>query len=242
LESRKSHQLPGFRKRFEWFLKNRPELAKNISIMMATHDRQADKALLAVTSRSKLERILKYVLDENEFLSPYGIRSLSKYHLTHPFSIYLGGDEHRVAYVPGESDTALFGGNSNWRGPVWFPINFLLLEALQKYHYFFGHTFTIEFPTGSGKKYTLDQIATFLANRMVNLFKVNAQGVRPLHGQDRYYAENPYFKDLFLFYEYFHGDHGQGLGASHQTGWTALVAKLLDVMGRYREHESLSPR
>jgi hypothetical protein len=228
LESRKAHGLPGFRKRMEWFVKNRRELSKHISLMLSSSQSVEDRALLAITSRVKLERVFKYLFDSEEFLSPYGIRSLSKYHGKNPFSIELGGEDHRVHYVPGESDSGLFGGNSNWRGPIWFPINFLLIEALQKYHYFYGDQFKVEFPTGSGQKFNLREIASFLTQRLTLLFKKNPEGFRPCHGPQSLYVGDPHFKDLILFYEYFHADTGEGLGASHQTGWTALVAKLFD--------------
>ncbi len=234
LESRKAHSLPGFRKRMEWFIRQRRDLAKHISLMLSTDSKTEDRALLAIPSRAKLERVLKYVFDENEFLSPYGIRSLSKYHLDNPFSIHLGGEENRVSYVPGESDSGLFGGNSNWRGPIWFPINFLLLETLQKYHYFYGDSLQFEFPTGSGQKFNLQQITALLAQRLIKPFTKSPTGGRPVHGADARYTDNPHFKDLVLFYEYFHGDNGRGIGASHQTGWTALVAKILEGMGKYR--------
>lgn len=228
LQSNKAHKLPGFRKRMEWFVKNRRELSKHISLMLSNNDAVEDRALLSITSRVKLERVFRYLFDSEEFLSPYGIRSLSKYHAQNPFSIALGGEDHRVHYVPGESDSGLFGGNSNWRGPIWFPINFLLIEALQKYHHFYGDTFKIEFPTGSGQKYNLKEIAHFLTQRLTMLFKKSGSGHRPCHGSESLYATDPHFKDLILFYEYFHADTGEGLGASHQTGWTGLVAKLLD--------------
>ncbi len=234
LESRKAHALPGFRKRMEWFIRQRRDLAKHISLMLSNNPEEEDRALLAISSRAKLERVLHYVFDENEFLSPYGIRSLSKYHLENPFSIHLGGEEHKVHYVPGESDSGLFGGNSNWRGPIWFPINFLLIETLQKYHYFYGDSFQVEFPTGSGKRYNLNTISNLLAERLLALFKTMGSGDRPIHDQDFRYRDDPHFKDLILFYEYFHADNGRGVGASHQTGWTALIAKIIENLGRHR--------
>lgn len=234
LESNRTHKLPGFRKRLEWFVKNRPDLGKHIAFLLANNEEGNDRALLAIPSQAKLERVLKYVFDENEFLSDYGIRSLSKYHLNHPFYMHLGGEDTHVHYIPGESDSGLFGGNSNWRGPIWFPINFLLIEALQKYHYFYGESFKLEFPTRSGNFLTLEKIANALSQRLCNLFLKNAAGNRPVHDQQPLYQKDPHFKDFILFYEYFNGDTGKGLGASHQTGWTSLVAKLLENVNRDR--------
>ncbi|HQU09286.1 MAG TPA: hypothetical protein PLV25_04930, partial [Opitutales bacterium] len=233
LQSSKSQALPDFRKRTEWFLKHRQDIAQHITFMECSATGR-DQLLLAIPSRTRLERVLKYVLDENEFLSPYGIRSLSKYHEKNPFEMHFGGEIQQVKYVPGDSDSALFGGNSNWRGPIWFPLNFLLLEALEKYYHFYGDSFEVEFPTGSGIKKNLKQVAEAIGLRMIHLFMPDKDGKRPSHGCDRRYADDPNFKDLVLFYEYFHGDTGRGIGASHQTGWTALVAKFIDELGRRR--------
>jgi hypothetical protein len=172
--------------------------------------------------------VLRYVLDENEFLSPYGVRSLSRVHAEHPFVLSLGGVEYKVDYAPGESETGLFGGNSNWRGPVWLPLNYMLVEALERYHYFYGDSLTVECPTGSGKYLNLADVAAEIASRISRLFLRGEDGARPCHGADRRYADDPAFRELVLFYEYFHGDDGRGLGASHQTGWTALIASLLE--------------
>ena len=221
-------QLPGFAKRTRWFLKNRPDLAKQISYFNADGC-ETGQHLLAIPSRERLERVLRYVFDEDEFLSPYGIRSLSKVHADHPFVMHTGDQTHSVGYVPGESNSFMFGGNSNWRGPVWFPLNYLLIEALERYHHFYGEDFTMEYPTGSGNHLTLQAIADDLAKRLNRLFLADEKtGHRPTHGGDERYASDPHWKDLVLFYEYFHGDTGQGLGASHQTGWTALTARLLE--------------
>lgn len=224
-------QLPGFARRTRWFLKNRPDLAKQISYFNAdgcTHGQH----LLAIPSRERLERVLRYVFDENEFLSPYGIRSLSKAHAEQPFVMQAGDETHTVSYVPGESDSFMFGGNSNWRGPVWFPLNYLLIEALERYHHFYGDAFTMEYPTGSGNHLTLQVIADDISRRLNRLFIPEEEtGRRPAHGDDSRYATDPHWKNLVLFYEYFHGDTGEGLGASHQTGWTALVARLLEKPG-----------
>jgi hypothetical protein len=181
------------------------------------------RRLLAIPSRARLERMLRVLLDEAEFLSPYGIRSLSRAHLERPFSLTAGGAEHRVGYEPGESGTWLFGGNSNWRGPVWLPVNYLLIEALERYHYFYGDSLEVECPTGSGRRVNLKEVAEELARRLIALFLPGPDGRRPCHGADPRFAADPAWRDHVLFYEYFHGDDGRGLGASHQTGWTALV-------------------
>jgi hypothetical protein len=230
-------KLPGFKKRMHWFLENRPDLARHIAYCEScTHSR---RRLLAIPSKERLRRTLQYMLDENEFLSPYGIRSLSKYHEQHPFIFREGSGEWMVNYVPAESDSGLFGGNSNWRGPVWFPINYLLIEALERYHLFYGDDFQVEFPTGSGNMLNLKQVSKEISHRLCKLFLPAGEGgqagKRPAHGDARLYQDDPHNRDLILFYEYFHGDTGRGVGASHQTGWTALVAKLLrDLHGKYR--------
>lgn len=179
-------------------------------------------------------RVLRYVLDENEFLSPYGVRAMSRYHLDHPYVFNVGGEEHRVQYTPGESDTYMFGGNSNWRGPVWFPVNFLLIEALERYHHFYGDSLLVECPTGSGQFMHLGDVATEIASRLCKLFTRDEQNRRPAHGSDFVYGTDPHYRDLVLFYEYFNGDDGSGLGASHQTGWTALVASCLELVAAKR--------
>lgn len=216
--------LPGFRKRLEWFLKNNAELARHLarSSGKGRHD-----LLLSLPSRGKLERLLARLFDEGEFLSPHGIRSLSKAHEREPFVFRYDGHEASVRYLPGESDSWLFGGNSNWRGPVWFPVNYLLIEALERYHHFYGGTLQVEFPTGSGESITLDRAACQISARLAALFLPGPGGRRPCHGTDPRYASDPRWRSLVLFHEYFHGDTGKGLGASHQTGWTALVTRLI---------------
>ncbi|HEV3259415.1 MAG TPA: glucosidase [Gemmataceae bacterium] len=230
LEDEVIGQLPGFRKRLEWFLKHRADLARHLSYLEAAAEggERHGHRLLAIPSRERLERVLRYVLDENEFLSPHGVRSLSRFHKDQPYVCGVAGEQQRVAYVPGESDSGLFGGNSNWRGPVWFPVNFLLLEALERYHHFYGDDLQVECPTGSGRKMNLEQVAREIAGRLLKLFLPDAAGRRPCHGEDRRFADDPHWRDLVLCYEYFHGDTGRGCGASHQTGWTALVTRLLD--------------
>ncbi len=226
--------LPGFAKRLRWFLDNRRELHRTISYMEIGPE---GRRLLAVPNRERLKRTLQYMLDEAEFLSPYGIRSLSRVHREHPFRFQVDGRELQVNYTPAESDTYMFGGNSNWRGPVWFPLNFLLIEALETYGHFYGDRLTIEHPTGSGRRMTLDAVARDLCTRLAGLFVPDKHGRRPCHGTDPRYIHNPGFKDLVLFYEYFDGDNGRGCGASHQTGWTALVASCLDKVAQHRTTE-----
>nr|MCU0874007.1 glucosidase [Pirellulaceae bacterium] len=227
--------LPGFRKRLEWFLTYRRDLAKHISYM-ETRDGDASRSrhLLAIPSRERLERVLRYVLDEREFLAPYGIRSLSKHHRDHPYVFRCHGQEFRVDYVPGESNTSMFGGNSNWRGPIWFPVNYLLIEALERYHYFYGDTLRVECPTGSGQWMNLNEVAQELSRRLVQLFLPDRQQRRPYQGHTE--RAVPDDRERLLFHEYFHGDTGAGLGASHQTGWTSLVTHCLEhtVRGKVR--------
>ncbi|HEY6553481.1 MAG TPA: glucosidase, partial [Vicinamibacteria bacterium] len=228
-------RLPGFKKRMDWFLKNRTDLGRHITYCAkgSGHAHEGLK-LLAIPSRDRLERILKYMLDENEFLAPGGIRSLSRVHKDRPYVFRAEGKEYRVDYVPAESDTGLFGGNSNWRGPIWFPMNYLLVEALERYDRFYGEGFKVECPTGSGRMLTLGEVARELASRLGKVFLPDASGRRPCHGDDRRFADDPYWKDLVLFHEYFCGDSSRGVGASHQTGWTALAVRFLEDMSRGR--------
>ncbi|MEL6855177.1 MAG: glucosidase, partial [Cyanobacteria bacterium J06607_13] len=229
------NQLPGFKKRLQWFINNRPDLKKNVACM-ETEGVDA-KRLLAVcyaTSRAdekknKLRHLLEYMLDEDEFLGPYGIRSVSKYHEQHPFTFEVNGEEYRVDYQPAESTSGMFGGNSNWRGPVWFPINYLLLEALQNFYAYLGDRFKIEFPIGSGEEKDLQAVSVLLAKRMIKTFLRDESGRRPVYGGLAKFQNDPYWKDYVLFYEYFNGDDGAGLGASHQTGWTGLVAHMIQM-------------
>jgi len=231
LDEKMLAKLPGFTKRMRWFLENRKDLGRHISYMNVDHKGDPNAHyLLAVPSRDRLERVLAYMLDEAEFLSPYGIRSLSKRHKNKPFELELNDHTWRVDYDPGESTTSMFGGNSNWRGPVWFPVNYLLIESLERYHHFYGDDLKVEFPTGSGKRMTLKEVARELGRRLIRLFEFDVAG-RPAHGRDPKYAEDPHWRDLVLFYEYFDGDTGRGLGASHQTGWTALVTRLIHKYG-----------
>ncbi len=233
LDQQAIERLPGFRSRMEWFLKNRPDLARHVSCMdeRQTSERRM-RRLLAVPSRERLERLLRHVLDENEFLSPYGIRSLSKIHATSPYGIRLNGLDYSIEYRPGESDSGLFGGNSNWRGPVWFPINYLLVEALERYYHFYGDTLRVELPTGSGHWVTLQDASREIARRLSTLFTFDGQGNRPCFADNIPHPGHPDWRDHLLFHEYFHGETGAGLGASHQTGWTALVTRCLGIVGR----------
>jgi hypothetical protein len=224
LEDEVIDHLPAFKKRMQWFLENRKDLAGQVSFATGRHGH----ALLAIPSRTRLERVLRYLLDEDEFLSPFGLRSVSRVHERAPYSFVHNGQDFRVDYVPAESNTGLFGGNSNWRGPIWFPVNYLLVEALQRYHHFYGDTLTVECPVGSGRRVTLEQAAQDVSNRLGSLFRPGPDGARPCHGSDLRYARDPHFRDLVLFYEYFHAETGRGVGASHQTGWTALVTRLLE--------------
>jgi hypothetical protein len=176
------------------------------------------------------------MLDEAEFLSTHGVRALSRYHHEHPYQFRVNGDTWEVRYLPGESDSGLFGGNSNWRGPIWFPVNYLLIEALQQFHHYYGDDFLVEHPTGSGQYRTLTQIADDLAQRLIGLFRRDANGRRPVYGNDERFQHDPHWRDYLLFYEYFHGDMGRGVGASHQTGWTGLVAKLIQQQGEHHGH------
>jgi len=222
--------LPGFSKRFDWFLKFRPDLSRNICYGETGHTHR----LLAIPSRERLQRVLRYLLDEAEFLSPYGIRSVSKFHLDHPYVLVAGGEEHRVDYVPAESNTYLFGGNSNWRGPIWFPINYLLIEALERYHHFYGDNLKVECPTGSGQMMNLQQVAQEIEARLARIFLPDETGRRPCHGDDPRFHYDPHWRDLVLFHEYFHGENGKGLGANHQTGWTALVVRSIENLAKAR--------
>jgi hypothetical protein len=230
-------RLPDFHRRLEWFVENRPDLTGNLASM--TTPGRGKRRLLSIASPEKLRSILKYMLDEAEFLSPFGVRALSRFHHDHPYVFALEGMEHRVDYEPGESRTALFGGNSNWRGPVWFPVNFLLIESLQKFHHYLGESFTVEFPTGSGTMMNLWEIAGELSRRLNHIFLRDEQGRRPVFGSLEKFQTDPYWRDLVLFHEYFHGDSGAGVGASHQTGWTGLVTKLLQQSG---EADAVSER
>jgi hypothetical protein len=219
--------LPGFRKRLDWFLTNRPDLLKYIKVRRASGTKNPGRCLLALPTEERLRKTLSHMFHPNEFLSPFGIRSMSKAHDKEPFVFEHGGMRNEVRYTPGESNTDMFGGNSNWRGPIWFPTNFLIIEALERYYYFYGDSFTIEYPTGSGEMKTLLEIAIDLCDRLISLFVPAANGYRPCFGDAPRYSDVPHWQNLLLFHEYFHAETGEGLGASHQTGWTALVVRLV---------------
>ena len=196
------------------------------------HFGYAERGMAALVNENRLRRILTRMLDENEFLSPYGIRALSKYHDEHPFIVYVEGQEYRVNYLPAESDTGMFGGNSNWRGPIWMPVNALLIRALLSFYSITATTSRSSVPTGSGKLMNLFEVAREIANRLARIFLRDKSGRRPVYGGTEKFQTDPQWKDYILFYEYFHGDNGAGLGASHQTGWTGVVAKLIELFGR----------
>jgi hypothetical protein len=224
-------KLPGFAKKIDWYVQNRPDLIGNIAEMNVGG--VGIRHILSVVDRERLGRLLRRMLDESEFLSPYGIRSLSREHAEHPYSLQLGGKEYRIDYEPAESTSGLFGGNSNWRGPIWFPLNYLIIEALQKYHYFYGDDLTVEMPTGSGRRLTLWDVSMELSHRLIRIFTRDGDGRRAVFGADELFQRSPLWRDYVPFYEYFHGDNGTGLGAGHQTGWTALVAKMIQQRGEY---------
>jgi hypothetical protein len=234
LEQDHIDRLPGFKKRMEWFLHNRADLNRHITYCPHANVNEDGHRLLAIPSRDRLLRMLRYVLDEREFLSPYGVRSLSRFHQDHPFTFDVCGQHLSVNYAPGESTTSMFGGNSNWRGPVWLPMNYLLVEALERYEHFYGDSLKVECPTGSGNWMNLREVARHLARRVVKLFLPDEQGYRPINGEDDCFARDPHWRNLILFYEYFHGENGRGLGASHQTGWTSLINRLLLDVARER--------
>jgi mannosylglycerate hydrolase MGH1-like protein/glycosyl hydrolase family 63 len=219
----------GFRRRLEWFIDHRPDLTGNVASMRAPG--HGERRLLSILDGERLRRVLRVMLDEQEFLSPYGIRAISRFHRDHPYVLRVNGSEYRVDYEPAESTSGLFGGNSNWRGPIWFPINFLLVEALQKFHHYFGNDYKVECPTGSGQMMTLWEVAADISRRLTRVFLDDDHGRRAVFGNVERFQCDPGWHNLIPFYEYFNGDTGAGVGASHQTGWTALVAKLLQQSG-----------
>jgi hypothetical protein len=225
-------RLTGFRRRLEWFIDNRQDLVANVACMRTRG--RGERRLLSVVNRDQLRAVLRVMLDEREFLSPYGIRALSRVHKDQPYVLSVDGHEHRVDYEPAESSTGLFGGNSNWRGPIWFPVNYLIIESLQKFHHYLGDDFTVECPVGSGQMMTLWEVAEELSRRLSRIFLRNGENRRPVYGASEIFQNDPHWRDLILFHEYFHGDDGSAVGASHQTGWTGLVAKLLQQSGEHR--------
>jgi hypothetical protein len=227
LERSALDKLPGFRRRLQWFLENREDLCECISYDEMSGKKAHRHFLIAIPTRQRLERVLRPLLAEEEFLSPWGIRSLSKFHERHPYVLNQADREHRVAYAPGEADSRLFGGNSNWRGPVWLPMNYLIVEALERYHHYYRDELKVECPTGSGQWVTLREVAKEIASRVARLFLPDRTGRRPCLGADPRWASDPHWRDLVLFHEYFHAETGRGLGASHQTGWTSLAARFI---------------
>jgi hypothetical protein len=222
-------RLPGFKRRMQWFMDNHPDMPEHVD--MTQRSARGVRRLLSLVSRGQLKRVLERMLDESEFLSQYGVRALSRFHADHPYEVFVNGHVNRVDYEPAESTTGLFGGNSNWRGPIWFPVNYLLIESLQKFHHYYGEDFKVEFPTGSGSETDLWQVAAEISRRLIRIFVRGADGRRPVVGGVELFQNDPHWKDLVLFYEYFHGDNGTGIGANHQTGWTGLVAKLIEQSG-----------
>jgi hypothetical protein len=217
----------------QWFIDNRPEFAEHVEMVEVPG--RGTRRLLSIVTREQLPRVLRFMLDEQEFLSDHGIRSLSRVHRARPYVLDADGVQSRVSYEPAESTSGIFGGNSNWRGPVWFPVNHLIIESLQKLDYFYGDALKVECPTGSDQMMTLWDVSLDLSRRLAGLFMRDPAGRRPAHGEIARFQADPHWRDLVLFYEYFHGDTGAGLGASHQTGWTGLVAKLMEQYGRRDE-------
>ena len=229
LEPELLDRLPDFKRRMEWFIQNRPDLTANVACMRTPGN--AERRLLSIVSQDQLRSVLRFMLDENEFLSQYGIRAISRFHKDRPYMLQVNGTQHRVDYEPAESSTGLFGGNSNWRGPIWFPLNYLLVESLQKFHHYLGEDFKVECPVGSGQMQTLWEVAGEISKRLSRIFLKDAEQRRPVFGAAAKFQTDPNWHDLIAFHEYFHGDDGSGVGASHQTGWTGLVAKLLQQSG-----------
>ena len=229
LEPEVIDKLGGFKRRMEWFIENRPDLTMNVASMNTQGE--GERLLLSIAGETQLRSVLRYMLDENEFLSDYGIRALSRVHKAHPYCLEVGGQDYKVGYDPAESTTGLFGGNSNWRGPIWYPVNYLLIESLQKFHHYYGDSFQVECPTASGNFMNLWEVAAEISRRLTRTFLQDPVGRRPVNGNSADYQHDPHWRNLVLFYEYFNGDDGTGLGASHQTGWTGLAAKLLQQSG-----------
>jgi hypothetical protein len=225
-------RYPKLAEMIDLFRKRHPEVVAHVSPTDAGYTGYQDRRLLAVLNKEKLGRVLGYLLDENEFLGPHGIRSLSRYHRDHPFRFRVGNETLEVRYLPAESDSGMFGGNSNWRGPVWMPVNALIVRALLNLYTFYGDEFTVQCPTGSGQYMTLFEVAREIVRRLSSTFLRDERGRRPVYGGTEKFQTDPHWRDLILFYEYFHGDNGAGLGASHQTGWTGLIAPLLDIFAR----------
>jgi len=225
LDPQNLDKMPIFKRRVEWVLANRPDLARLISRWFESG--KGENRLLSILRGHRMKMIMKRMLDENEFLSDFGVRALSKYHKENPYKFYINGEVLQVDYTPAEALTDIMGGNSNWRGPIWFPLNYLIFDSLMKFHAYYGEDFQIEYPTNSGNLVTIKDAAMAIANRLIDIFKKDADGRRAFNGNDEKSQTDPNFSDHILFYEYFHGDNGRGCGASHQTGWTGLVAELI---------------
>jgi len=243
LDSEVLEKLPDFKGRLEWFINHRTRLKKNVACM-ETKGVGARRMLALcyvtideVESQDKLRRILEKLLDETEFFSEYGIRALSRFHKDNPYTFYVNGDDNKVSYEAAESSSALFGGNSNWRGPIWMPVNYLLIESLQKFHHYLGNDFKVECPTGSGNMMNLWEVSQEISSRLTSIFLKGIDHKRPLYGGIEQFQHDPHWQDLILFHEYFHGDNGAGIGANHQTGWTGLVAKLIQQSGEYMQRK-----
>ena len=217
--------FPDFKKRLVWFADNRKDLTDDIATFRTPGDE--GRLTVGLVRRERLHSILRYMLDEDEFLSPFGIRSVSRFHLEHPYTLNVNGSEYVVDYEPAESTTSTFGGNSNWRGPIWFPINYLIIESLQKLHSYYGDSFQVECPTNSGQLMNLQQVADEIAKRLSRIFLRDNDGRRPMYANIERFQADPNWRDLIMFHEYFNGDTGEGIGASHQTGWTGLIARIL---------------
>jgi Mannosylglycerate hydrolase MGH1-like glycoside hydrolase domain len=232
LEPASAGRFPRLQEMVALFRKRHPELTSHVAPTDQGFIGYKGRRLLSILNKHKLQKVLAYMLDEDEFLGPYGIRSLSRYHLEHPFTFWVGPHEYKVQYLPAESNTGMFGGNSNWRGPVWMPVNTLVIRALLNLYAFYGDDFKVECPTRSGQYMTLFEVGKEISRRLAATFLRDANGQRPVYGGTAKFQQDPHWRDLILFYEYFHGDNGAGLGASHQTGWTGLIAPLLDIFGR----------
>jgi hypothetical protein len=230
-------KYPELAERFRRFIDARPELVAHIHDPMRRGEK--GRLLASVLDEQKLRRVLARMLDEREFLSPYGIRSLSRHHGEHPFLVRVGEQDYSVSYLPAESDTGMFGGNSNWRGPIWMPVNALIIRALLQYYTYYGNDFTVECPTGSGRQMNLYQVAEEIGRRLASIFLRDERGQRPVYGGARKFQQDPHWRDCILFYEYFHGDDGAGLGASHQTGWTGVIARIMHLFAATTADELL---
>jgi hypothetical protein len=239
IEPWQRERVPKVMKTMAERLRRMPDIRNSIHPTGVGHLGYAERGIAALVNPDRLRRILSRMLDEDEFLSPYGIRALSRYHAEHPYVVQVEGQEYKVNYLPAESDTGMFGGNSNWRGPIWMPVNALLIRALMSFYLYYGNDFKVECPTGSGNLMNLFEVAREIANRLERIFLRDQSGRRPVYGGSEKFQTDPQWKDYILFYEYFHGDNGAGLGASHQTGWTGLVAKLIELFGRLDEHAFL---